>query len=155
MRESLSLTNAIKKARIDINELKRSQFIGNLGTKIYHNQTTNQWDYDQDVTLATLSDSIVFRLTFIADEQIAPFVDIRYRVLIDNSEYDQATFPIVWDLGDLTTQSGITEDQFLRSNRGGIQITPIFTGAPQSFNLKIKFHVYATDTGAISIAVAT
>jgi hypothetical protein len=155
MRQSTDIINIIQKARKDLDELKVKQFNGNTGTQIYLTETNNEWDVDQTVTVDNALGQVyyVVTATFLSERQVAPFAEFKYDLLIDDAPYDPATFNVAYDQGvaSLFNSTSSTEekqrslsDQIYFSWTAGL--TP-----PLTFNIKMKFHVRATDRGTLSV----
>lgn len=145
----------LKSIEDQIRELKQKQFTGTDTVVTYVNKSSG-WDVDWTPTWVSPqnSASLDFSVQFLADSQVAPVNNMRYEILIDNAVvYTINTFN---DHPQDASVNGYVHDSFLAY--AGLQPTPrldgwyfAITAYRSGMNIKIRFIVDSTDTGAITV----
>lgn len=146
----------IAQAKKDVEDLKQKQRAGSSNIVVYPQETVNTWDYNANVNL-TGSRGIF--LYFVADTQVAPFVEFNPEIQLNNVPYNTSTdtrlnyIDFGLDAGALDQLAGIlTTEQFKKLAYMRITISnPTY---PVTINLKIKLRVIATDSGTIGILIS-
>lgn len=150
-----NLAVELKSIESQIRELKQKQFTGTDTVQTYVNKNV-AWDIDWTPTWVSPQTSAGrdFSVQFLADIQDAATNNMRYEILIDNS--------IVYTINsfDYHPQDaavlGYVHDTFL--SYAGLQPTPRLDGwyfnitaYRSGMNIKVRFIVDSTDTGAVSV----
>lgn len=129
-------------------ELKSAQPFGSSNVVTYTNTTNATWDKSWTPTFGPgEAAGRNYHVTFTSDTQTAPFASIGVKALInDTTEY---TVGLVDDVL-MYTYLDTYLDGFLPNTQQVQWVVPVEVYASGT-NVKLKFTVYATDTGNITI----
>lgn len=147
----------LKNIEDQIRELKQKQPNGNDTVNTYSNKNA-AWDIDWTPTWtggAGSSRQIDKAVIFDADTQDAPISNMRYEILVNNTDwYTIGSFDAPFE--GLVAVNGYVHDSFL--TYAGLVPTPKkdgwyfnVTAYASGTNIKVRFIIYSTDTGTITV----
>src|SRR5690606_27497351 len=141
--------------------LKTSQFTGSDSIKTYVIQTTREWDWEYTTTFGGGSqETSHIYVKFIADHQNAPLAQPIMDILIDNNAHYRVG---ISEFGGVKSDNGIVTNGWVPDTYGNYSPTKqpnkrnelswynAITYYSNGKNVKVKFKVYATDTGRIIV----
>lgn len=151
-----ALSAELKTFEDQVLEMKNKQPSGNNAIKTYENTTGDTWDIDWTPTWVgpQTEDGIDKSVQFRADDQASPFSNLRYEILINNSVWYTINDFSYHPQNAAITGSGY--DSFLvyagLTPEPGLQGWYFAISAYTSgMNIKVRFIVDSTDTGAVSV----
>lgn len=154
----------IKRLNQEATNLKTSQTTGWDSVRSYCIQTTNTFDYSYTPTFVggQTAETMHLYVKYTADHQQAPWAMATAKILVNDTEY----FRVGNFAADVpnTRDYGIYTNGWVRDSYGNYSPTGkpnninevsfynaiSFTG---QINVKIKFYVWATDTGRLTVGV--
>lgn len=154
----------IKRLNQEATNLKTSQTTGWDSVRSYCIQTTNTFDYSYTPTFVggQTAETMHLYVKYTADHQQAPWAMATAKILVNDTEY----FRVGSFNSDVpnTRDYGIYTNGWVRDSYGNYSPTGkpnninevsfynaiSFTG---QINVKIKFYVWATDTGRLTVGV--
>ena len=157
-----SIDMRIKNLNQEATNLKTSQNTGWDSIRAYKIETTNEFDFDYTPTFTggQTEEGISFYAKFTADHQDAPFAKMVAKVWVGNSAW--------FRVGHWSEDVSASKDNGLNSNGWVWDVYGNYspTGTPNKknelswynsisvhgqINIKVKFIVYATDTGRLVV----